>query len=163
MEEFEQVLEQYEPMISSILRKAHVYKNYEHYRQTARIALWQAWQKYEPTRGHFAPYAYRTMLTVIYEEMRKDNQHTEHYKPYENDKLAAAQKYMEIKHMPYDHAATFEMLDDYLTAEEFELLKDLYYYQHKYEELTEKYGASVAALKKRRDRLLKKLRIELKR
>lgn len=158
MKDFEQVLKQYEPMISSILKKANIYKNREHFRQSARIALWQAWQKYDPTRGHFAPYAYRTMLTTIYKEMHTDNRYTERQIAYESDKLTIVAEYMEVKHRPCDLSETFEHLKQMVTEDEYALLVDLYYHQYKYEELTDKYDASIAALKKRRDRLLKKIR-----
>lgn len=82
--------------------------------------------------------------------------------PVEKDELSIVGQSNDLKNMPYGHVTTLETLAAYLTEEEFELLKDLYYHQYKYEELTHKYNASVAALKKRRDRIIKKLRIELK-
>src|SRR5690606_11779681 len=91
---FEQILEQYEPMISSILRKTNVYKNHEHFRQSARIALWEAWKKYDAARGHFAPFAYRTIQTTIFTELKKDTQYTERQIPYEKDKLSTVAEYM---------------------------------------------------------------------
>ncbi|MFC7685303.1 sigma-70 family RNA polymerase sigma factor [Ureibacillus sp. GCM10028918] len=163
MDNFEQVLDQYEPMISSVLRKARIYKNRDHFRQVAIIALWQAWQHYDPTKGSFTPYAHRMMLTSLYTAMRKDNQYSESQIPYEKDKLTTVAQYADLKNMPSSAFATLETVAEYLTEDEFELLKDLYYHQYKYEELSHKYIASVAALKKRRDRILKKLRIQLKR
>lgn len=162
MEDFEQVLEQYKPMISSILRKAHIYKNHEHYRQTARIALWKAWQNFDETIGSFTPYAYRMMLTSVYTEISKDNGYSESQIPYEKDQLSTLALDEEHQNRPHDSAEILETLAELMTTEEFDLLNDLYYHQYKYEELTRKYNASVAALKKRRDRILKKLRLELK-
>ncbi|KGR76004.1 sigma-70 family RNA polymerase sigma factor [Ureibacillus sinduriensis] len=162
MDNFEEILEQYEPMIKSILRKTNIYKNHDHFYQAARIALWQAWRNFDPSKGHFPSYAYRMVLTSIYTEMHKDNKYTENQIPYEKEKLTKVAQYNDLKNMPCGHGSTLETLASYLTEEEFELLKDLYYHQYKYEELTHKYNASVAALKKRRDRLIKKLRIELK-
>lgn len=162
MDNFEEILKQYEPMIKSILRKTNIYKNHDHFYQVACIALWQAWRNFDSTKGHFPSYAYRVVQTSIYREMHKDNQYMKRHIPVEKDELSIVGQSNDLKNMPYGHVTTLETLAAYLTEEEFELLKDLYYHQYKYEELTHKYNASVAALKKRRDRIIKKLRIELK-
>ena len=162
MENFEDILEQYEPMITSILKKAHIYKNHDYFRQAARIALWKAWHNFDSARGDFAPYAYRMMLTTIYTAMRKDNQYHESQIPYEKETLSSLVQSSDQRSMPDDTSILLDRLAEYLTADEFELLKDLYYHQYKYDELTDKYHASVAALKKRRDRILKKLRLKFR-
>ncbi|QCR31894.1 RNA polymerase sigma factor [Lysinibacillus sp. SGAir0095] len=162
MERFEEVLKQYEPMISSILRKAHIYKNHEFFRQAARIALWKAWRNFDESRGSFSPYAYQMMLTTVYTSMRKDNQYSESQIPFEKDKLTTLAQTADFKMSPLEESSLLEPLVEHLSADEFQLLKDLYFDQYKYEELTDKYNASVAALKKRRDRIFKKLRQKLK-
>ena len=162
MEDFEQVLKQYEPMISSILRKTHIYKNRDHFRQVARIALWKAWLKFDVTKGSFANYAYRMMLTSVYTAMHVDNRYAESQVAYEKERLTILSHYIDHEKWATGQSATLDTLAAYLITEEFELLKDLYYHQYKYEELTVKYAVSVAALKKRRDRILQKLRQKLK-
>nr|WP_106784404.1 sigma-70 family RNA polymerase sigma factor [Lysinibacillus timonensis] len=158
MKNFDEVLEQYEPMITSILKKAHVYKNHEHFRQSARIALWKAWQNYDPNRGPFAPYAYRSMLTSIYTEMRRDNRYADYQIPVEKDKLTFVAQGKNIMHMPFDHVSTLTMLKLLLQEKDYQLLLDIYYYHYSYDELARKYNTSVATLKKRRARILEKLR-----
>ena len=54
LEKFEDVLTQYEPMISATLRRLNIYRDHESFRQTGRVALWQAWTRYEEGKGHFA-------------------------------------------------------------------------------------------------------------
>lgn len=162
MDKFEDILEQYEPMIKSILRKTNIYKNHDHFYQVARIALWQAWRNFDSIKGTFSNYAYRMVLTSIYSAMYKENKYTKSQIPYEKDKLTIVAQYHDLKQMPHHQATTLETLAASLTEVEFELLRDLYYHQYKYEELTLKYNTSVAALKKRRDRIIKKLRSELK-
>lgn len=149
-------------MISSILRKTNVYKNHEHFRQCARIALWEAWKKYDSARGHFAPYAYRTIQTTIFTELNKDTRYTERQIPYEKDKLSIVAEYMEQSEATDKQILHLvDLLQEKMTLDEFHFLEDLYVHGFNYEELTEKYGATVAALKKRRNRLLKRLRAEL--
>lgn len=149
-------------MISSILRKTNVYKNHEHFRQSARIALWEAWKKYDSARGHFAPFAYRTIQTTIFTELKKDTQYTERQIPYEKDKLTTVAQYMEHSESTDKQILQLiDLLQEKMTLNEFRFLEDLYVYGYQYEELTEKYGATVTALKKRRQRLIKRLREEL--
>ena len=85
MYEFEQVLEQFEPMISSAIRKCRIYKNHEFYRQTARIALWKAWENYNDGEGDFAPYAYTCIRGSILDELRRENRYAERYQPEQDD------------------------------------------------------------------------------
>lgn len=53
--DYEQVLEQYRPMISAIIRDFNIYKDFEDYEQIAMLALWKATQIYDEERGAFRP------------------------------------------------------------------------------------------------------------
>lgn len=162
METFDQVLEQYTPMIYSVVKRAKVYKNHDDYRHCATIALWNAWRNYEPSYGPFAPYAYRTMLTTIYREMSKENHYEKHCTSFDKETLTFLAQQMEIKNGEQSSCSDiFLKLETIVSKEEMELLLDLYYYRYKYDELAEKYHVSVSALKKRRNRLIKRLREEL--
>lgn len=158
METFEEVLEQYAGMITAVMRKASIYKNHEHFRQSATIALWQAWTNYNPEQGHFAPYAYRTMLTTMYKEIHRENRHTERFVAYEKDKLGDLAQYYELKHQTHQEFPQLDYLLDNLIEAERQLLIDLYIHQLTFEQLSARYGVKVPTLKKRRDRLLKRLR-----
>lgn len=161
MESFEQVLDQYKPMIYSVLKKAKVFKNYDYFTHIATIALWEAWRRYDPSIGPFPPYAYRMMLTSIYKEMSRENKYAEHFISYEKDKLTFLAQYMEKKNVQQHCCSEFLIkLETILTKDELELLIDLYVKRYKYEELTDKYGISVSALKKRRERIVKRVREE---
>lgn len=162
MESFEQVLDQFRPMIFSVLRRAKVYKDFDYYEHCATVALWEAWRNYNPEIGDFAPYAYRVMLTTIYSEMTKENRFTERHVPIEKDKLTILSEHMERKNAAPPCSSFLCKVRSMLTKEEYDLLMDLYHHRYKYEELTHKYGASIYALKKRRDRIMARLRKQLK-
>lgn len=72
MKSFEEVLEQYEPMITASMRKLNVYGHYEQFRQTGRIALWLAWKRYDEEKGHFAPFASKSIRGAILDSFKKD-------------------------------------------------------------------------------------------
>lgn len=158
MENFEQVLEQYNPMITSVMRKAHIYKNHEHFRQCATIALWQAWTNYNPEQGPFSPYAYRTMLTTLYKEMQKDNRYTEHQIAYDTDKISGLAEHYQLKNQIREDFPHLDQLLEQLSDTERQLLIDLYVHELTYEELAACYQVNSTTLKKRRMRLMKKLR-----
>ncbi|WP_255485859.1 sigma factor [Sporosarcina sp. BP05] len=61
MVNFEDVLEQYEPMISASIRKLNIYRGHDSFRQAARVALLQAWNRFDEAKGNFTPFAYRSI------------------------------------------------------------------------------------------------------
>lgn len=56
--QFEQLAEQYTPMIHRIMKKLHIYKNKEDFVQVGMIALWEAHERFDEAKGAFPPYAY---------------------------------------------------------------------------------------------------------
>lgn len=153
---FEDVLAQYEPMISATIRQLNIYREHEQYRQTGRVALWQAWQKFDKEKGNFTPYAYRTIRGAMMDEMKKENRIEERFMPAENDMLT-----LWIEEDVYVDEGWVDRLSgvvDQLTGEEKRLLNWLYMERLPQAECAQKIGISVAGVKKRRERLLEKLR-----
>ncbi|GAA0317273.1 hypothetical protein GCM10008967_04800 [Bacillus carboniphilus] len=58
MDEFETLKEQFDPMIRSIMKKLNIYQNKHEFYQTGLIALWEAYQNFDPKKGQFATFAY---------------------------------------------------------------------------------------------------------
>lgn len=144
-------------MITAVLKKARVYKSYDYYRHVATIALWEAWKRYDSSRGDFAPYAYRYMLTTIYSEMKLENKQTERFISCEKETIEVISQYQNEENNIRD----FELLEKVLKLlndNEIALLQDLYVHGYSYKEICEKTGISISALKKRRDRMMKKIR-----
>lgn len=154
MTQFEEVLKGLEPMITAAIRKCRIYKNHEHYRQTARIALWRAWEKYDPKQGDFEPYAYSCIKGSILDELKKESRYEGRYYPEQDDIIEF--------HMPpskeSDILNVLQNLLHNITKVEQQFLIDFYLEGYSYEELSVKYHASVSALKKRRMRILEKVR-----
>lgn len=154
MYHFEEVLTKFEPMISAAIRKCRIYKNYEHYRQTARIALWQAWKKYDCAKGDFTPYAYRCIQGSILDELNREIRYETHYQPEEDSQLET--------HLPLEMdneiASKLEGLLNSLEEQDRQFLIDYYIRGFSHEELSVKYESSVVALKRRRGRLIKRVR-----
>lgn len=153
---FEDVLVQYEPMISANIRQLNIYREHEQYRQTGRVALWKAWQKFDREKGNFTPYAYRTIRGAMMDEMKKENRFEERFMPAEDDMLT-----LWIEEEVYVEEGWVDRLSeavDQLTDEEKQLLNWLYMERYTQAQCAQKIGISVAGVKKRRQRLLEKLR-----
>ncbi|MFJ8261932.1 sigma-70 family RNA polymerase sigma factor [Rummeliibacillus sp. NPDC094406] len=154
MFQFDEILEQYEPMISAAIRKCRIYKNHEHYAQTARIALWKAWKKYDHVQGDFAPYAFTCIRGSILDELKKENRYEERYQPEQDDII---ELYLPTS-IESDVSNILEGLLNNITKAEQQFLIDYYIGGYSYEELSVKYHASAATLQKRRTRILEKVR-----
>ncbi|MCH6269354.1 sigma-70 family RNA polymerase sigma factor [Neobacillus citreus] len=71
MESFEQIAEQYKPMIHKIINSLHLYKDKEEFYQHGLIALWEVCQRFNPEKGDFTNYAYTFIRGRLLVELRK--------------------------------------------------------------------------------------------
>ena len=158
MNPFEEMLEQFDPMISSIIRKLHIYRDFEHFRQAGRVALWQASTRFDATKGDFAPFAYRSIYGALLDELKRETRFNTVHVPAEDDIL-------EIMGIDFSsEQSTHPELDDLLSTletEERQLLALLYGEKRSQAECAAYFGLSVPGVKKRRERLLVKLRTQL--
>lgn len=161
MKTFEEILAQYEPMISSIIRTLNIYNNYDAFRQTRRIALWQAWQNFDEEKGVFSNYAYTMIKTTLLQEMTKENKYSDAQIALEKDDLANTAHFYQMKNHSGQEGELLKEIENLLTKDEFELLNHLYVSGYTYEALAEKQGISISTLKKRRQRIMEKVRKQL--
>ncbi|WP_412177850.1 sigma factor [Sporosarcina sp. YIM B06819] len=45
-----------------------VHRRYLKLRQTGRVALWQAWTRFDTEKGNFTPFAYRSIRVAVLDE-----------------------------------------------------------------------------------------------
>ncbi len=158
MTKFEQVLEQYEPMISATLRKLNIYRDHEQFRQASRVALWQAWERYDAEKGHFAPFAARSIRGAMLDLMRRENKFQDYIVQTEDQLLV---DYLESE---YEMMTSAEWSDELvceleqLSKTEKQLIQWLFVEGFTQKECAEKAKISIAGIKKRRERLLAKLK-----
>ncbi|PLR80628.1 RNA polymerase subunit sigma-24 [Bacillus canaveralius] len=72
MESFEQLVEQYNPMIHKVIHSLNIYKNEEEFYQIALIGLWEAKQRFNPEKGLFLNYAYTYIKGKLLSELAKN-------------------------------------------------------------------------------------------
>ncbi|WP_153721951.1 sigma-70 family RNA polymerase sigma factor [Sporosarcina cascadiensis] len=157
MENFDDVSAQYEPMISAVIRKLNIYRDFEDFRQAGYIALWQAWSRFDKDKGNFTPFAYRSIYGAMLDEMKKENRYSERQAPVDDQTLELMESYS----MEEDRFPELDSVLKTLYAEEKQLLSMLYTEKKSQTFCADFFGISVAGVKKRRERLLKKLRERL--
>lgn len=152
---FEDLLMQYEPMISASIRNLNIFRDHEQYKQAGRIALWQAWQRFDEEKGNFTPFAFKSIRGAMLDEMKKENYLVEH-------NLHAEEELLEI----VDERSIFvtqcstdlqEALSTLSTVEQ-QLLHALFIEGITLAECAAQANISIPGIKKRRERALLKLR-----
>ncbi|WP_252503168.1 sigma-70 family RNA polymerase sigma factor [Sporosarcina sp. Marseille-Q4943] len=127
-----------------------------HYRQTGRVALWQAWKRFDAEKGDFTPFAFRSIRGAMLDEMKKESRFEERFMPAEDEKLTNL--------IGGDESEEYGWMDglrqavDQLTDDEKKLLQWLFIDRCTQAECAKRLGISVPGVKKRRERLLKKMR-----
>ncbi|CAM3267634.1 sigma-70 family RNA polymerase sigma factor [Filibacter tadaridae] len=156
MMNFEDVLEQYEPMISASIRKLSIYRDHESFKQAGRVALWQAWNRFDIAKGNFTPFAYRSIRGAMLDELKRESRFDENVMRMD-DELLAFTIGGEFDVHSGEKSELAEALD-LLSPAERELVRWLFVEGFTLKECAEKVGITVAGVKKRRERMLVKLR-----
>lgn len=87
MESFEQLAEQYTPMIHRIINCLQIYKNKEEFFQSGLIALWEATKSFNPDKGSFTSYAFMCIKGHLLKELTANNKHYDRNVAVEKDFL----------------------------------------------------------------------------
>ncbi len=152
MKDFKEVEEQYAPMISALIRKIHVYRDYELYRQVGKVALWQAWKRYDGDKGDFTPFAFRTVHGALLDELAKEGKYAKLFILSEGGHFDELEAAVQEDKLP-------EWLENVgLKDKERKLLHELFVEDKAIRQLAELYGISVAGMKKKKARLLEKIK-----
>ena len=154
METFEDVLNQFEPMIHACIRKLNIYKNHDSFIQVGRIGLWKAWQRFDSSKGEFAPFAYRCIYGSLLDELKKST--------IEDNIIPAEDQLLEILlNKPVESSLDSEKLIKalpQLKLAEQQLIQLLFVERFSLDEVALHFGITKAGVKKKRERTLQKLK-----
>jgi DNA-directed RNA polymerase len=154
METYEDVLNQFEPMIHACIRKLRIYKNHDSFIQVGRVGLWKAWQRYDSSKGDFAPFAYRSIYGSLLDELKKAAN--------EENILPAEDQLLEILlNKPSESSVDLEELINALSQlnlAEQQLIQLLFIDRSSLDEVALHFGITKAGVKKKRQRTLQKLK-----
>ncbi len=157
---FEEILEAVQPMITTILTQLHIYKDFDYYRHIASIAVWRAWLKADPAKGQFSAYLYSWIKGEILNELSKEKNYTERMTVVDDETLNYILNELEERDNQ-KNPSSLEIMLSQLKQIERKIL--LLYYAEDYSdpEIANALGLSVAAIKKRRVRLVQRLKHQL--
>lgn len=156
MEDFEGCYETYIPIVYAVIRKLGLKKDVDEYVQVGRIALYEAWQKHNPTIGDFAPYAYSYVSGRMKHAIKQNDQ-------WGRQNLVTEQEVLtEISQAEMLDEELF-LLDDWInrsgiTKKEKLWIIEGYIHGFSIGELMEKYGVSAKTVKSWRHRAIWKLK-----
>lgn len=156
--DFEKVLTQFEPMIYATIRKLNIYRNQEHFIQVGRVALWQAWTRFEEGKGNFAGYAARSIRGAMLDLLTRENQFEENMMQAEDAFLVGLID-QEVGLTLFNGRSDKlgEALEQ-LKKNEKEIIQWIFVERLTQAECAERANVTVAAIKKRRERVIVKLR-----
>ncbi|WP_042462248.1 sigma-70 family RNA polymerase sigma factor [Neobacillus dielmonensis] len=75
MDNFNELADQYTPMIHKIMHSLHLYRDQEEFYQTALIALWEANNGFNPEKGSFTNYAYAYIKGKLLLELTRSHKY----------------------------------------------------------------------------------------
>lgn len=151
----EEVLKQYSPMISALIRKLNIYRDFDTYRQIGEVALWQAWMRFDEKKGDFTPYAYRSIQGAMLDELNRENRFSIRFEVMEDPGHDTPAELTDPNLLP-------EWLEHVnLSSKERVLLQKLFIEGEEMAELAVNQGVSLSALKKRKTRVFEKIRKSL--
>lgn len=147
-----------EPVIYSIIRKLHIYKNVEDYYQTGLVSLWQAYQSFDPEKGTFMTYAYSYIRGAILTELAKDAKKEDHeWKPDDFEWGIIADR----NGRSYDETVLLKEILNKL-PEKLKQIAELHYIKgYQLKEIAELMNVSYTSVKNWKRELVKQLRREM--
>lgn len=155
MEGFNELAEQYRPMIFHVLQSLNIYKNEDEFFQVALIALWEAQARFDPEKGKFSTYAYSFMKGRIMTELTKQSK-MEEGNSYPDEAFWETKQ--DEKEQPPLQLATLLSYCDRLTKKQKQWVIYTFYFGMSIREIAEEEKVSLSAVKKWRAGALAKIR-----
>lgn len=154
MQNFETVFEEHEKLINQAMFHLKIYRNFDEFFQLGRIALWEAMVKYDPTKSAFEPFAFTMIKFKMVKEISQSNQISQFESVLEETQFQFA---MDEQSATVDEFNEIEWLM-LLPEQDRELLKLAFFEDRTNREVAKILGCTEEAIKKRRQRLMKKVR-----
>lgn len=157
--EFEEICEQFMPLIYGLICKWNLGMEKEEYIQTGRIALYEAWSRYDDELGAFPAYA----KSYVYGRIQQSLEKKERW----NSKHVATEPFImsETSSIICGNEEDLMVMQDWLartnlSSREKDWVREAIFYGNKPTEIANACNVSVTTVKTWRKTALKKLRAE---
>ena len=154
MQNFETVFEEHEKLINQAMFHLKIYRNFDEFYQLGRIALWEATIKYDPTKSAFEPFAFMMIKFKMVKEISQLNHISQFESVLEETQF---QFTLDEQSATVDEFNEIEWLM-FLPKQERELLKLAFFEDRTNGDIAKMLVCTPEAIKKRRQRLLKKVK-----
>ena len=154
--QFEQLYEQYRPMIFAVMRKLYIDNAREDFMQIGAIALWEASMEHDPQKGPFNVFVFMKIKYAMLQELRRF---------YKWSKHEQQEQFVEMTEPACEYAFENVILIQNLLLDlrEDERIILTQYYENglTHEEIGAILGKSAEAIKKKKQRILGRLRAKV--
>ena len=155
---FDQIASSFHPLIVSMIKKFHIYKDYDEYYQIALIGLWRAYQKFDESKGSFSAYAYTTVRGTILSHLKGTILYEERETPAEQNLLSLNED--PALPVPLESEIIKQHIEHLTGREKIYVIEHLLE-GYSYKDIACKYGVSTGAVKNWGKAARKKLKASL--
>lgn len=159
MDNFEELLTKYEPMIFKVMHSLNIYTNKDEFYQIGLIALWDASRGFHPTKGDFLNYAYTYVKGRMMTELTRTNKYSE-YHAYPQEEFWTMIEDTSVASMPLELESLLVYCDE-LTERERQWVIYHFYYGLKQSQIAPLENVTIHAVQRWRREALRKLRNKL--
>ena len=154
---FEELVEQYEPMIYRLMRRNHVFRDHDEYIQLSKIAMWDVYHKFNPTKGDLAPFFYVAINRAIQNQIRREVKRGQYVNDEWDTSSIVAEERRQAEEFVVELASErLRSIVQQLKPHEQQLFVSAFLIEKKNDELMEEFNCSRATILKRKVRLMKK-------
>lgn len=149
---FNECLNQYTPLIKSIIKKLRIYKDYEEYYQIGQIALWYAFENYESKKGSFSNYAYLNINGYLLNALSRESKY--------NDRNVVVSEHNEEKAVTNEALLYEEFISNLegISPLQMQILIDRFYYNKEFSQIASKLNIPESSVRSSYRYALKRLR-----
>ncbi|SDH23964.1 RNA polymerase sigma factor, sigma-70 family [Alteribacillus persepolensis] len=153
---FEEVAEDFAPLVFGMIKRLKIYKNTEEYAHIGFIALWKAYQQFDPAKGAFSSFAYSYVRGDMLAHLKKEARYDERYQPISfTDYTEPTDPHSETIQQQIQSIAPY--IED-LTPRERDWVVQYIIYGRGITEIANRYNVAASTVKSWRKHALRKLR-----
>ncbi|WNF36640.1 sigma-70 family RNA polymerase sigma factor [Bacillaceae bacterium IKA-2] len=155
---FEELVEEFEPLIKKQIKQLQKYELYDDLYQVSLIALWEAKENFDATKGHFPSFAQKHVRGKLLNYLRSEQKFQQRYQVFfDHDALGNIPAPAELKQTAFPIAGLLPLL----SKSERIWLTEFYHYGKGPKAIASQYDVSIETVKTWRKRAIMKLQSTL--
>ncbi|MCC3356117.1 sigma-70 family RNA polymerase sigma factor [Bacillus sp. REN16] len=152
--EFEELAEQYKPLIFQVIKRLRLYGDRETFYQIGLIGLWEASNRFDAGKGvEFSTFAFTTIRGKLLDHLKKEARYQDHCQP------TGEQVFMKLADCSDD--LSVDLIEEYgknLTENQVKWVQGRIIEDKSYKEIAGEHGVTVESVKSWGRQAVKKLR-----